>query len=130
VSWVINALLEGAVFRVPLASIATMEFRPSRRKPFRLTALALARLVFGLLAFGETVTEQHESVANLYAYFAATVILIVSSGRCRPIPSAPGSNEPVGSAGCVRSWLSCESAARRGKMPAQRFHGCRGSSAE
>lgn len=77
VAWVTIALLEGVVFLILLASIATMEFRPSKRKPLLLTALAMALLVFGLLAFGETVTEQHESVATLYAYFAATVILLV-----------------------------------------------------
>src|SRR5215211_4789063 len=77
VSWVIITLLEGLVFLLVVASVATTEFRPSRRKPFLLTSLAMALLVFGLLAFGETVTEQHESVASLYGYFAATVILIV-----------------------------------------------------
>jgi hypothetical protein len=45
--------------------------------PFLLTSLAMALLVFGLLAFGETVTEQHESVASLYGYFASTVILML-----------------------------------------------------
>jgi hypothetical protein len=77
ISWVIIAILEGIVFLVLLASIVTMEFRPSRRKPFLLTSLAMALLVFGLLAFGETVTEQNESVASLYGYFAATVILML-----------------------------------------------------
>lgn len=76
-SWVIITILEGIVFLLVAASILTLEFRPSRRKPFLLTALAMGLLVFGLLAFGETVTEQHESVATLYSYFAATVILMI-----------------------------------------------------
>jgi hypothetical protein len=38
--------------------------QPSRRNPFLLTALALALLVFGLPAFGQTATGQHESVAT------------------------------------------------------------------
>ena len=65
------------VFLLVVASLATMEFRPSRRKPFLLTSLAMALLVFGLLAFGQTATEQHESVASLYGYFGATVIIML-----------------------------------------------------
>jgi len=76
-AWVIIAILEGLVFLLVLASLATLEFRPSRRKPFLLTALAMALLVFGLLAFGQTATAQHESVASLYGYFGATVIIML-----------------------------------------------------
>ena len=76
-SLVIINILEGLVFLLLLASLATMEFRPSKRKPFLLTCLALALLDFGLLAFGQTATAQHESVASLYGYFGVTVILII-----------------------------------------------------
>ena len=76
-SWVIITLLEGLVFLLLVASIVTAEFRPSKRKPFLLTTLALALLVFGLLSFGQNATEQHESVASLYGYFGATVILMI-----------------------------------------------------
>jgi hypothetical protein len=76
-AWVIITILEGLVFLLIVASLATMEFRPSRRKPFLLTSLAMALLVFGLLAFGQTATEQHESVASLYGYFGATVIIMI-----------------------------------------------------
>lgn len=37
----------------------------------------MALLVFGLLAFGQTVTQQNESVASLYGYFGATVIILL-----------------------------------------------------
>lgn len=76
-SWVIITLLEGLVFLLLVASIVTAEFRPAKRKPFLLTTLALALLVFGLLSFGQNATEQHESVASLYGYFGATVILMI-----------------------------------------------------
>jgi hypothetical protein len=76
-SWTIITILEGIVFLVIVASIVTMEFRPSKRKPFLLTALAMALLVFGLLSFGQNATEQHESVASLYGYFGATVITML-----------------------------------------------------
>lgn len=76
-AWVIITIAEGLVFLLIVASLATMEFRPSKRKPFLLAALSMALLVFGLLAFGQTVTEQHESVASLYGYFGATVILML-----------------------------------------------------
>ena len=64
-------------FLLLLATLATTEFRPSKRKPFLLTALAMALLVFGLLSFGQNATAQHESVASLYGYFGATVILML-----------------------------------------------------
>ena len=76
-SWVIIILLEGLVFLLLAASVATTEFRPSRRKPFLLTALAMALLVFGLLSFGQNATEQHESVASLYGYFGTTIIIML-----------------------------------------------------
>jgi hypothetical protein len=76
-AWVIIAILEGLVFLLLVASLATGEFRPSKRKPFLLTCLAMALLVFGLLAFGQNATAQHESVASLYGYFGATVILML-----------------------------------------------------
>lgn len=65
------------MFLLVAASVATMEFRPSKRKPLLLTALSMALLVFGLLAFGQTVTQQNESVASLYGYFGATVIILL-----------------------------------------------------
>ena len=77
IAWGIIIILELLVFLLLIASLATMEFRPSRRKPFLLTSLAMALLVFGLLAFGQTATAQHESVASLYGYFGATVIMML-----------------------------------------------------
>jgi hypothetical protein len=37
----------------------------------------MALLVFGLLAFGQNATEQHESVATLYGYFGTTIIIML-----------------------------------------------------
>ena len=76
-SWTIIIILEGLVFLLLVASVATMEFRPSRRKPFMLTALAMALLVFGLLSFGQNATAQHEAVASLYGYFGTTIIIML-----------------------------------------------------
>jgi hypothetical protein len=76
-SWVIITILEGLIFLLLVASIVMTEFRPSKRKPFLMTSLSLALLVFGLLSFGQNATEQHESVASLYGYFGATVILML-----------------------------------------------------
>jgi hypothetical protein len=76
-SWVVIIILEGLVFLLLVASLVTTEFRPSRRKPFLLTSLAMALLVFGLLSFGQNATAQHESVATLYGYFASTLIIIL-----------------------------------------------------
>jgi hypothetical protein len=87
-AWVIITILEGLVFLVLLASLVTGEFRPSRRKPFLLTCLALALLVFGLLAFGQNATAQHESVASLYGYFGSTVILMIFVRMLPPYTSS------------------------------------------
>ncbi|WP_028062534.1 hypothetical protein [Solirubrobacter soli] len=76
-SWVIITILEGIVFLTLIASVVTTEFRPSRRKPLLLTALALALLVFALLSFGQNATAQHESVASLYGYFGSTLIIMM-----------------------------------------------------
>ena len=76
-SWVIIVILEGLVFLLLVASVATTEFRPSKRKPILLTALAMALLVFGLLSFGQNATAQHESVASLYGYFGTTIIIML-----------------------------------------------------
>ncbi|MCW3009863.1 MAG: hypothetical protein JWO90_267 [Solirubrobacterales bacterium] len=76
-AWVLITLLEGLVFLLIAASLLTGEFRPSRRKPLLLTGLAAALLVFGLLSFGQNATAQHESVASLYGYFGATVVLML-----------------------------------------------------
>jgi hypothetical protein len=87
VSWVLIIVLEGLVFLLVLGSLVTTEFRPSRRKPFLLTALAMALLGFGLLAFGQTATEQHESVATLYGYFGATLIIMLFAPTLPPYTS-------------------------------------------
>jgi uncharacterized BrkB/YihY/UPF0761 family membrane protein len=76
-AWVIVAILEGLVFLLLVLSLLTGEFRPSKRKSFLLTCLALALLVFGILSFGENATGQFESVASLYGYFGSTVILML-----------------------------------------------------
>lgn len=76
-AWVVITILEGIVFLLLVASLVTGEFRPSKRKPFLLTCLAMALLVFGLLSFGENATAQYESVASLYGYFGSTVILML-----------------------------------------------------
>jgi len=76
-AWAIIAVLEGLVFLVLLASLFTGEFRPSKRKPFLLTCLALALLVFGLLSRIAQPQDQIARVASLYGYFGATVILML-----------------------------------------------------
>ena len=76
-AWVIVTVLEGLIFLLLVASVVTTEFRPSKRKPFLLTSLSLALLVFGMLSLGQNATSQSESVASLYGYFGSTVILML-----------------------------------------------------
>jgi hypothetical protein len=87
-AWNIVIVPEGVVFLLVLLSLVTLEFLPAKRKPFLLTALALALLDFGVLAFGQTATGQNEAVASLYSYFAATVIILVFVRTLPPYTSS------------------------------------------
>lgn len=76
-AWAILGVLEGLIFLGIVISLLTGEFLPQRRKPILFTALALALLTFAVMAFGETLTQQFDSVANLYGYFGATIVIIL-----------------------------------------------------
>jgi hypothetical protein len=75
-AWAILGILEGLIFLGVVLSLVTGEFLPHRRKPILFSALALALLTFALMAFGETLTKQFDSVASLYTYFGATVVIM------------------------------------------------------
>jgi len=75
-AWTILGILELAIFALVVVSLATLEFMPSRRKPFMFSALALAIFTFSILAIGQNVVGENTGVAELFLYAGATGVLI------------------------------------------------------
>ena len=76
-AWATLGVLEFAVFVLLLASLVRLEFLPHRDKSLLQVGLAVAMLTFGLMAFGQTVTNQFEGTASLYMYFASTAVILI-----------------------------------------------------
>jgi hypothetical protein len=76
-AWVILGILEFGVALILLASLVKLEFLPHRDKSLLQVGLAVAMLTFALMAFGQTITNQHEGTASLYTYFASTVVILI-----------------------------------------------------
>ena len=76
-AWVIVGILEAFVFLAIAASVLTGEFFPTRRKPLLLSGLGLSMLTFAVIAWGENITSQFNTVAELFQYLAGTAVLIV-----------------------------------------------------
>lgn len=76
-AWVILSVLEGLVFLGFVVSMARGEFLPHRPKAWLLGSAILSLPVFALMAFGQSMTGQHASVASQYTYFAATILVIL-----------------------------------------------------
>ncbi|HEX7245733.1 MAG TPA: hypothetical protein VF245_09230 [Solirubrobacterales bacterium] len=75
-AWTILGILELGVFVLTVISLATLEFLPSRRKPFLLSGLALAIFTFSVLGIGQNVVGENTGVAELFLYAGATGVLI------------------------------------------------------
>jgi hypothetical protein len=75
-AWTILGILEFAIFVITVVSLIRLEFLPSRRKPFLLSALSLAIFTFSILAIGQNVTGENGGVAELFLYAGATGVLI------------------------------------------------------
>ncbi len=77
VAWGVLGIAEGLVVVGLIASLIRGEFLPRRTKPCLQVSLGFSMLVLALLAFGQDMTSQFESVAQLYTYFAATAVIFV-----------------------------------------------------
>ena len=64
-AWGILGIAEGLVVLGLIVSLVRGEFMPNRTKPVLLSSLAFSMLIFGALAFGQGMTSQFESVAEL-----------------------------------------------------------------
>ncbi len=76
-SWLLIGLLEAVVFLAIVASVLSREFLPTRRKPILLSALGLSMFTFAIIAWGENITAQYATVAELFQYLTGTAVLIV-----------------------------------------------------
>lgn len=76
-AWFTLGVLELAVFALLVVSLVRLEFLPHRDKGVLQVGLALALLVFAMLAFGQTATGQFAGTASLYTYFASTAVILV-----------------------------------------------------
>jgi hypothetical protein len=75
-AWTILGILEFAIFVLTVASLATLEFLPTRRKPILASALALAIFTFSVLGIGQNVVGENSGVAELFLYAGATAVLL------------------------------------------------------
>jgi hypothetical protein len=76
-SWIILGVLEFSVFAILVLSLLRLELLPHRDKLLLQVGLAVAMLTFAFLAFGQTATKQFAGTASLYAYFGATVVILI-----------------------------------------------------
>jgi hypothetical protein len=76
-AWGIIGIAEGVVVLGLIASLVRLECLPTRPKPILLVSLGFSMLILAALAFGQDMTSQFESVAELYTYFAATAVILV-----------------------------------------------------
>jgi hypothetical protein len=89
--------MEFLVFLLTLASLLTLEFLPSTRKPILFAALSLSLLTFSVLAVGENVTGQNEGVASLFLYAAGTGVFMILLRYLPPFSVGPSGTASSGS---------------------------------
>ena len=75
-AWTILGILEFGIFVLTVVSLLTLEFLPTKRKPFLLSALGLAIFTFSVLGIGQNVVGENSGVAELFLYAGATGILL------------------------------------------------------
>lgn len=77
VSWFLLGLVLFIAFLGVVASLVTLEFLPSRRKPILLGSLGLSMFAYGLMGFAENMINNTDSVASLFGYFSGTAVVII-----------------------------------------------------
>ncbi len=88
-AWTILGILECLIFILIVVSLIRLEFMPEKRKPWLMMSLGLSVFTFSILAMGQNVTGEHEGVASLYLYAAATLIFM---GAVLQLPPYRGLN--------------------------------------
>jgi hypothetical protein len=75
-AWVLLGLMEAVAFALVVASLIAGEFLPARRKPLLLTSLGWSIATFAAMAFANNMIGNFATVAELFAYFTGTVVVI------------------------------------------------------
>jgi hypothetical protein len=75
------AALETTVAVLFLASAAKLEFLPGRAKPLLKLAITAAAFTFGALAFGQRLTHEYAGAADLFFYFGAALVALLTVER-------------------------------------------------
>lgn len=75
-SWVMLGLLEAVACALFVVSIVTGEFLPDRRKPILLTGLCFSVFTFAVMTFANNMVGDFATVAELFAYFTGTMLVI------------------------------------------------------
>jgi len=83
-SWALLGALEAIAFLLFVASLATGEFLPQRRKPILLSALGISTLTFAAMAFAQNVIADHDSVASLMTYMAGSIVAFAAIAVATP----------------------------------------------
>jgi hypothetical protein len=81
------------VFVLITASVLAGEFLPTRRKPILLSGLGLSMFTFAIIAWGENITSQFSTVAELFQYLTGTamlILLVLLMPPYRKTPRLPG----------------------------------------
>jgi hypothetical protein len=74
-TWLLLGVAEAVAFLLFIASLATGEFLPSRRKPILLSGIAVSLMIFGLLLFGQSLTANTDGEASIFGYLGATGVI-------------------------------------------------------
>ncbi len=75
--WTILGILELIALALFVASVVRLEFMTRRPKPFLLAGMGMSILTFAVMLFGQNLTKQFDSVAQLFAYAAGTGVLML-----------------------------------------------------
>jgi hypothetical protein len=74
-AWLLLGLLEAVALGIVVASLATGEFLPQRRKPILLAGLAVSMFTFALMSFAQNMIANFDSVASLFTYIGVTAVV-------------------------------------------------------
>jgi hypothetical protein len=85
-TWVVLGIIEAISFLAFIASLVMLEFLPSRQKAVLNIALACSMFTFAVLAFGDLLIANNSGVASIFAYFGATVVVLLLVQMLPPRP--------------------------------------------
>ncbi len=92
--WILTAS-ELLAFALTLLSLLTAEFLPQRSPRILLLMLAWGLFIFVQLSLGQWLTSDFGSAAQLFTYFAGTLLALMYVERNQKSPSEPAPDSPA-----------------------------------